>query len=80
MKSGPTFEIPVVFDAEPIDTVTGESSESDPTGEIAMNPAASQEVESTLGSVDEPPGMRAEMVEDADGFNDNVVLLCWELP
>ena len=76
MKSGPTFEVPVVFDAEPMDTVTGESSESDPTGEIAMNPAASQEVESTLGSVDEPPGMRAEMVEDADGFNDNVVLLC----
>lgn len=76
MKSGPTFEVPVDFDAEPIDTVTGESSESDPTGEIAMNPAASQEVESTLGSVDEPPGMRAEMVEDADGFNDNVVLLC----
>ena len=76
MKSGPTFEVPVVFDAEPIDTVTGESSESDPTGEIAMNPAASQEVESTLGSVDEPPGMRAEMVEDADWLNANVVLLC----
>ena len=75
MKSGPSFD-PVVFDAEPIDTVTGESSESDPTGEIAMNPAASQEVESTLGSVDEPPGMRAEMIEGADGLNANVVLLC----
>ena len=41
-----------------------------------MNPAASQEVESTLGSVDEPPGMRAEMIEGADGLNANVVLLC----
>jgi len=76
MKSGPSPEIPVVFDAEPIDIVTGESSESDPTGETAMNPAASQEVESTLGSVDEPPGMRAEMIEGADWLNANVVLLC----
>ena len=76
MKSGPSPEIPVVFDAEPMDMVTGELSESDPTGETAMNPDASQEVESTLGSVEEPPGMRAEMIEGADGLNANVVLLC----
>ena len=76
MKSGPSPEIPVVFDAEPMDMVTGELSESDPTGETAMNPDASHEVESTLGSVDEPPGMRAEMIEGADGLNANVVLLC----
>ena len=41
-----------------------------------MNPAVSQEVESTLASVDEPPGIRAEMVEGADELNANVTLLC----
>ena len=76
----PPREAVVALEAGPMETVTGEDSASDPTGEMARNPAASQEVESVSGSVEDPAGISAEMEEGDEGLKARVVLRCWEPP
>jgi hypothetical protein len=72
----PVPELCVDWDADPKDTTTGESKVGEPTGDIAMKPAAAQEVASTFGSKDVPEGTSTETVAGFEEVRYMDSLLC----
>ena len=64
----------MVIDADPMETVTGDVRDSRVAGDMDKNPDPSHDVESTFGSVEEPAGIKTDILEVEPGLRSKVLL------